>query len=79
LAGGLNSADAAVYSPNGGCSISLPPIPEGNANPHLAFINQKIFYCPSQDSLQCYLYDSELADWIFYTTVPNFHNKSTSI
>ena len=79
MAGGLNSAEAEVYSPNGGCSVSLPSLPEENANPHLAFINTEIFYCPLQGSTQCYMYDQMLNDWSTYTSMTNPHNKSTSI
>ncbi len=79
LVGGLDSDDAEIYSPNGGCSVSLPPIPEGNKNPHLAYINHEVFYCPSQDSLQCYIYDTETNVWNTYTTMPRIHNSSPSI
>jgi hypothetical protein len=78
LAGGLNSADSEVYSPNGGCSNSLPPIPEINKNPHFAYINQEVFYCPSQNSDQCYLYDAETNTWVTYTSMTKSHTTSTS-
>jgi hypothetical protein len=78
LAGGLNSTDVKVYSPNGGCSKSLSPIPEEQTTPHLAYINQKVFFCSSQNSLQCYIYDVESSNWIPYTSMNSLHSKTTS-
>jgi len=78
LAGGMESTDVEIYSPNGDCSKTLPPIPEGNASPHLAYINHEVFYCPSQNSQQCYIFDVESKNWIIYTSMPNLHTKSTS-
>jgi len=78
LAGGLNSADVEIYSPNGTCSNSLAPLPEETTSPRLAYINQEIFYCPSQNSMQCYIYDFEANTWNTYTSMNYLHTKTAS-
>ena len=78
LAGGLNSADVEIYSPNGSCSHSLALLPEETTSPCFAYINQEIFYCPSQNSLQCYIYDVESNSWNAYTSMNHLHTKTTS-
>ena len=78
MAGGLNSADAAVYAPNGGCSNSLAPIIDAEATPHLAFIDQELIYCSSHNSLQCYIYDAESNSWNTFTSMTYPHTKATS-
>jgi hypothetical protein len=78
LAGGLNSADAAIYSPTGNCSNSLAPLPEVTSSPFLANINQSVFYCPSQNSKQCYSYDVGSKRWNAYTRMTNLHTTPTS-
>jgi hypothetical protein len=75
LAGGLN---AEVYSPNGGCSNSLPPLPEESATPHLAYIKEKLIYCPAEISQQCYIYNAESNTWSPYTSTTSLHTKTPS-
>jgi hypothetical protein len=78
LAGGLDSADAGVYAPNGGCSSPVAPILDAKASPHLAYIDQELFYCSSQNSLQCYIYDAESNTWLTFTSMTYPHTKATS-
>jgi hypothetical protein len=78
LAGGLSSADVEIYSPNGNCSNLLAPLPDETASPRLAYINQEIFYCPSQNTIQCYVYDAETDNWNTTTSMNHIHNKTTS-
>jgi hypothetical protein len=78
LAGGWNSDDSETYSPIGGCSNSLQPLPAPTTRPNLAYINEILLYCPSENSQQCYKYNPENNIWTLYTTTTYLHTKTPS-